>query len=145
MLAHFILAAGVVLALDQTSKALALRSLTDGKFPPIAAGSPVGFRLLMNGRARPLFLHRRGSLICFWVFAVLGTILASFRPGFDDPVAHIGLGSAVGGATGNLFDRIWRGVVVDFIDIHIWPVFNVADVGIVLGTVVALARALIIV
>ncbi len=145
MLTHFILAAGTVLVLDQTGKALVVRSLTKGRLVPIAPGLPVGFRLLMNGSGGPMFLLRRSILIGLWACGVLGTILVLFRPGFEDPIACAGLGAAVGGATGNLVDRLWRGTVVDFIDIRVWPVFNVADLGIVFGIVGALIRALIVV
>jgi signal peptidase II len=41
----------------------------------------------------------------------------------------------VAGAVGNLFDRIKTGLVVDFLDFRIWPVFNLADIAIVLGVV----------
>jgi signal peptidase II len=55
----------------------------------------------------------------------------------------IGLGLVLGGAVGNLTDRLIRGTgfngeVVDFIDFRIWPVFNVADMGIVIGAVILL-------
>jgi signal peptidase II len=40
----------------------------------------------------------------------------------------------LGGALGNLIDRIRIGYVIDFLDFQIWPVFNVADIAIVLGT-----------
>ena len=46
----------------------------------------------------------------------------------------------LGGAVSNLFDRIRFGCVVDFIDFRIWPVFNVADIGITLGTLMLLVR-----
>ena len=50
-------------------------------------------------------------------------------------VGRIGLGLLVGGGIGNLIDRVFRGgEVVDFIDFRFWPVFNVADTGIVAGT-----------
>ena len=39
----------------------------------------------------------------------------------------------LGGAAGNLLDRVRLGHVVDFIDFHFWPVFNVADIGITVG------------
>jgi signal peptidase II len=48
-----------------------------------------------------------------------------------------------GGAAGNLIDRVRLGHVVDYLDVHIWPVFNLADVAIVLGAailIVALSR-----
>ena len=45
----------------------------------------------------------------------------------------IGFALMAGGATGNLLDRIRFGFVVDYIDVHVWPVFNLADVAIVTG------------
>lgn len=52
-------------------------------------------------------------------------------------VAHlVPLGMVLGGGLGNLFDRVFRdtgGRVVDFIDLHVWPIFNLADSAIVLG------------
>jgi signal peptidase II len=46
---------------------------------------------------------------------------------------RVSLGLQLGGALGNLLDRIPRGYVVDFVDIGFWPIFNVADLSIVLG------------
>ena len=56
----------------------------------------------------------------------------------DPVVAAVALGLILGGALGNLTDRALRGPglsgrVIDFIDLHIWPVFNVADAAIVIG------------
>jgi signal peptidase II len=45
----------------------------------------------------------------------------------------IGIGMTIGGITGNLADLVWRRAVVDFIAIGPWPVFNIADAGIVCG------------
>jgi signal peptidase II len=50
----------------------------------------------------------------------------------------VGIGAAIGGATGNLFDQLRRGAIVDFIAIGWWPVFNVADAAIVSGAGLAL-------
>lgn len=47
---------------------------------------------------------------------------------------QFGLGLVSGGALGNLVDRLWHGGVVDFIDLGFWPVFNLADSAIVVGT-----------
>lgn len=59
------------------------------------------------------------------------------------PAARIAVGAVIGGALGNLFDRILRsdegilgGAVVDFVDFQWWPVFNLADAAIVVGGVV---------
>lgn len=45
-------------------------------------------------------------------------------------------GLIIGGAIGNYIDRLFRGYVVDFLDFKIWPVFNVADIAIVLGCII---------
>jgi signal peptidase II len=48
-------------------------------------------------------------------------------------MVRLSLGLQLGGAIGNLIDRLWAGEVVDFIDIGIWPIFNLADSFIVVG------------
>jgi signal peptidase II len=48
------------------------------------------------------------------------------------------LGMILGGAVSNGFDRLTQGYVVDFIDLHRWPVFNVADMSIVVGILLAI-------
>lgn len=68
----------------------------------------------------------------------LGLIAALARSKEDDgPFFIYGLGLILGGAVGNLIDRVRLGVVVDFLDFYIgawhWPAFNVADMGICLG------------
>ena len=65
----------------------------------------------------------------------LGLFVASAPPGW--PTALAG-GLILGGALGNLIDRLTRGEVVDFVNLPFWPAFNLADVGITLG-VLALA------
>lgn len=52
--------------------------------------------------------------------------------------AFAGLGLIIGGAVGNLVDRLFRGRVVDFIDFSWWPVFNLADIAIVAGVIIIL-------
>ena len=48
---------------------------------------------------------------------------------------HMGFALVVAGAVGNVFDRMTHGYVVDFIHVHYWPIFNVADVAIVAGAI----------
>ena len=129
----FFLWAGLVLALDQASKALVVRSLREGQVLPISAGLPVRIRRFTNARAWPGFVRGGGLQIGLWAFAVLGTIIVCMGAVFGGAVAHAGLGAAVGGATGNLLDRLWRAGVVDFVDLRVWPVFNIADLAIVFG------------
>jgi signal peptidase II len=133
MLWYFFMSAVLILALDQTSKAIVVRWLDEGQILPIFVALPVRIRRFTNVRVRPRFFRMAGLQIGMWVFAVLGTIFLCSGGVFPSAVAHATLGAAVGGATGNLFDRLWRAGVVDFIDLRVWPVFNIADLAIVTG------------
>jgi signal peptidase II len=68
----------------------------------------------------------------------IGFIYHLMRTARRGTVAMLGgLGMILGGAVGNLIDRVWRGFVVDFLDFHVgpyhWPSFNIADIGICVG------------
>ena len=134
MTAWVLVAAGAVVLLDQSTKSLALRFLA----PAGAAGSrQLGpFRLVANsgawlGRGPPL-----PALVGLWVMTLACTVLA-LAAGAGD-IAGAGLLLALGGATGNLLDRLRRGAVIDFIALGWWPAFNLADVAIVAGVAAAL-------
>ena len=66
-----------------------------------------------------------GMMVCVWRF--YGKI-ASYGPRME-----FGAGLLVGGAAGNLADRVRLAAVVDFLDFRVWPIFNVADIAIVCG------------
>ena len=85
--------------------------------------------------------YARVALVLAWIFAVSSAIILH-RSGlwFHGRVSQIGLGLAFGGALGNLLDIIRQRAVVDFIDLRWWPVFNVADIGIVGGLLLAFWR-----
>ena len=69
--------------------------------------------------------------------AIVTALIVSYRRLARGPIAlRIGLGLVLGGALGNLADRVRLGYVVDFIDLRWWPVFNVADSCIVIGVTV---------
>jgi signal peptidase II len=74
------------------------------------------------------------------VFVVV--VLLRYASHATSRLALVGIGLVVGGAVGNLLDRILRagdgflqGGVVDFIDAQWWPIFNIADIGVVVGAV----------
>lgn len=83
-------------------------------------------------------IHHQWILICIIVFIIIlffvGLYKAITSNMLYDSIAYTVI---VGGALGNLYDRILYGSVVDFIDLHIgiwhWPIFNVADIGIFIG------------
>lgn len=127
------------LALDLFSKNWALQALPGGEREVLEG--LLWFNLVRNpGAAFGLLPEGRPFLITMTLVMVLSGLLAPLlldmrRPG----VAHLGLGLLVGGGLGNLYDRLFRdGFVVDFIDFRFWPIFNIADIGIVVGTGVTL-------
>jgi len=79
----------------------------------------------------------RWALIVFTLVAALAVFIALLRLGSRITLATVALALILGGAIGNVHDRIAYGSVVDFIEVHIfsyhWPDFNVADSSIVVG------------
>jgi signal peptidase II len=143
--------AAVVIAVDQVTKTLALHlpETTIGGEPAFGHHIVGSFYLDLTFNAGAAFGLGRGvtPIVEGVVVVLVASLLlagrrASSRPG---PGASIGLGLIVGGALGNLTDRIFRhhgGAVIDFFNVaqvnthEYWPVFNVADSCIVVGAIV---------
>lgn len=131
------------LALDQVSKRLVLARLHAP--PMVLPGTWIVIRPFLYAEplqvGSPSWRACRAAWLLTWLVAVAGTLLvAGLGPFFQEVTAQAGLGAALGGATGNLLDRLRHGAVVDFINLRVWPVFNLADVAIVLGVATALWR-----
>ena len=133
-----LLLAGIVFAIDQLTK----RSIVDHFFPGQSVSiipNLLSLTYVQNtGGAFGILPHGTLLLAAAAVLAVIGVAVYTFRyQGTMPRVLAIGIGLPLGGAIGNLIDRIVRGFVVDFIDAHIqvhqWPVFNVADSAICIG------------
>ena len=137
VLTSMFLAAGLAVFLDQASKKLAL---TRVKEKPRSSGrSGPRLRLIRNRTIALGLVRSRSALVLLWAVAVLGTILLILHaPLLQEDAAQLGLGLAIGGATSNLLDMLRRGGVVDFIDLRVWPVFNLADAFIFVGVGVAI-------
>ena len=128
-----------VLAVDQATKHWALQALTDG---PIEVVGSLQLRLTFNSGTAFSVGEGRGGLISLLGLVVVAVLLRSVVEWPGKLPAVVG-GLVAGGAMGNLLDRLLRaggdgplgGHVVDFIDLQWWPVFNVADIGIVGGAV----------
>jgi signal peptidase II len=126
-------AAGAILLLDQATKALAIRFLS-----PAAAG---GARVLKVAANRNWWIGRPPSIqavLALWGLVLGCTVLElASTTSSSHHMAGAGLAVAFAGATGNLLDRVGRGAVIDFIALGRWPAFNLADVAIVAGVLVA--------
>jgi signal peptidase II len=137
MVGDLLVLAGLVAAADQLTKRLAGTAPREGHS---VAGVPwVRIRRVSNAWGCFGVAPHRLVWLMLWVVAAGSLLLlASSARFFQGPVAWVGLGLLLGGATGNLVDRLWRGAVVDFIAVGRWPVFNLADVAIVAGAALAL-------
>jgi len=92
-------------------------------------------------------IHNRGAAFGLFpqlqtVFLVVAVLVSLYiilaGPHFAAGIgAQLTLGAILGGAVANAVDRFVQGYVVDFVDLHRWPVFNLADSAIVLGIIVA--------
>jgi signal peptidase II len=126
-------AAAAVVALDQLTKAWAVSALDDGRIIDLLW--TLRLRLTFNDGAAFSVGGGSGGLLALAGLVVVAVVYRSVLrwPGRLPPVA---LGLVLGGAIGNLVDRVARdGAVVDFIDLQWWPLFNVADMGISCGAV----------
>ena len=127
------MAAAAVVALDQLTKAWAVDALDGGR--TIDLVWTLRLRLTFNDGAAFSVGGGSGGLLALLGLAVVAFVYRSVLrwPGRLPPLA---LGLVVGGALGNLVDRVARdGSVVDFIDLQWWPLFNVADIGITCGAI----------
>ena len=130
------IAVAVVVA-DQLTKWWATAELSDGHSVDLLW--TLRLRLTRNFGSAFSLGQGRGALISLLALGVVAVLLRSGRHA-TRPAAAAALGLVLGGAMGNLADRAFRagegllgGGVVDFIDLQWWPVFNVADMGVVCG------------
>ncbi len=124
--------ASVVVVADQVTKSLVQARLSRG---PVHVVGPLNLSLAYNsGSAFSLFTGDAAILAVVAGVLVAVLLWAAWRSA--GPGAAVALGLVLGGAVGNLVDRLFRehhGGVVDFISLPYWPTFNVADTCIVLG------------
>ena len=128
---------GAVLLADQLSKHVVRNTLELYESWP-AEGIFRFTRGVNSGTAFGLFPNQTAVLILASFFAI-GFLFYFYRAhAFPVRMLRIAIGLQLGGAFGNLLDRVRDGVVVDFIDVGWWPVFNLADSSIVVGIVLLL-------
>ena len=148
----FYLIALAVVCLDQASKALILRSFRLGQSLPIVPGFLDLTFVLNPGAAFSLFATlpewvRNPFFILISVTAAILIVVYRSRYLRENSLASASLALILGGAIGNLIDRLRYGVVVDFLDAHIyqyhWPIFNVADSAISVGVALLLLEMLL--
>ena len=130
--------ASIVVALDRITKLWAVDALVDGDV--VAIDGILEFELAFNSGAAYGLFKGGGSVIAVAAIIASGLIIFALRS-VDRRFDAITLGAIMGGALGNLIDRIVRGpgwfdgAVVDWIETPLWPNFNIADSAISVGAV----------
>jgi len=129
-----------VLIVDQFSKFLIFYYMESGEVisvPPV--GDYFKLRFIKNPGAAFGILPYRTELLIFINILLIVLILFYWRNVSINSKNHsidiYGFSFIVGGAVGNLIDRLYYGAVIDFLDFQIWPVFNFADIFIFFGLI----------
>ena len=141
-----LLVAAIVIAVDQLTKHWALNALADDH--TIDLFWTLRFNLVFNRGMAFGQGEGFGPIIGVVALGVVVALLASLRKGAGR-LGTVGVGLVIGGAVGNVIDRLFRGEgwlrgpVVDFVDLQWFPVFNVADVAINVGAALLILGSLL--
>lgn len=123
----------LVVIIDQFSKYIVVENMALGESIPIIENIFHLTYILNPGAAFGMFAHNRLFFIGIAV-VVIGLIIWARKEILASPLeVKAGAGLFLGGAIGNLIDRARQGVVIDFFDFRIWPIFNIADIAICIG------------
>lgn len=129
---------GLVVTLDQGAKALVESQLVAGEQVDVLG--PLGLTLAHNRGIAFGLASGGGSVLIALTAVALVFIVGLFGRDPARPGMWVAVGLLVGGALGNLADRVRADAVTDYVDVLSWPPFNLADVAITLGvTVLALS------
>jgi len=129
----------LVLTLDQLAKWWVVASLPEGGWWSPVPGLWRVFRIVHttnSGAAFGIFPNQGSFFILVAVIVVVAIVFYQQRLPVSGWLIRLTLGLQLGGAVGNLVDRLRYGSVIDFIDIGFWPIFNLADLSIVVGVAV---------
>jgi signal peptidase II len=134
-----ILFAGAVVLLDQVTKEWVRQNLSTGEsWSPFEWLAPYA-RIINWNNSGAAFGMLQGFSLVFTVLAIIVSLAILYyfpQVSKQDWYLKLALGLQLGGAVGNLIDRLLQGYVTDFISVGSFPVFNVADSSISVGVVV---------
>jgi signal peptidase II len=126
----------LVIGLDQLTKHTVASGIAPGETKKFLPGINL-VHVRNNGVAFGLF-SSGGALVLAITALALGVLVAYFLLRPSRPWLWLPTGMLVGGALGNLIDRLALGSVIDFIKLPLWPAFNVADMSITFGVLALL-------
>ncbi len=125
--------ASLAFVFDRLAKSLVLLKLSSGQTIAVLPSIFHITAVFNKAAAFGLFGDQRPFFIGISLFAVVLIFVYSFKYKGISAMLAVSLGLILGGALGNLADRIRLGYVIDFLDFRIWPVFNIADSCITIG------------
>jgi signal peptidase II len=147
-----VIIAAIVISLDRWSKLVVQARVPIGSHIPVIPKVFWISHVLNTGAAFSMFENAhsamtvRNVLVVFSIVAIMVVIIALWRTGRVISATSIALALILGGAIGNLYDRIRFAHVTDFLEFHIgsyhWPDFNVADSAIVVGACLLMLQML---
>ena len=123
--------AGIVVAIDQLLKWLVEDNLVLGQDEQLIG--PVDLTLVHNDGAAFGLAGGEGVSVLLLSLLALGVMIGVFAYAADRPGMWLAMGLLLGGAAGNLADRVRIDSVIDYIDFPAWPAFNLADIAITVG------------
>lgn len=161
----FILLAVLIVALDQISKSIVTHHFLPGQSEPVLGNF---FRLTYILNPGGVFGSQLGGSLFYLIVSILAiafTLIFFIRTEASQPLVRFGLAVILGGALGNIIDRIRLGKVIDFLDFNIpdinfpslnlglfklpgfyldrWPIFNLADAAITVGAILIFMQIII--
>jgi len=129
----FVLSSIIIITIDQVTKYLVNTKISLNTSIEIIPGIIFISHVKNSGAAFGVFQNRTNILIIISVIAIILIIILKIKLNLDSIFYNISLGFILGGAIGNLIDRIIFGEVVDFLHLRYFAVFNVADSFICIG------------
>ena len=135
----------LIVCVDRVTKIFFANTLSLGESLPVVRN--VFHMTLVHNTGIAFGLFKNQGIV-FIIIPIIAIILISFNIYYyrnSKEVSRsylVGFSLILGGAIGNLIDRIAFGHVVDFIDFRVWPVFNIADSAITIGTVLILIKCI---
>lgn len=145
-LISLLVVSGIIFISDRITKSMVVNNLVEGEiwapFPSISRIFKINY-ITNSGAAFGLFANGNedGGSSSGIVFIIIAIIVAAaiiyYYPMVKNTWVRLALGLQLGGALGNLWDRIFNnGHVIDFADLGFWPIFNIADISIVIGVTI---------
>jgi len=121
---------------DQLTKGLIQQSMVLNQSIPVWDGI-FSITYIHNTGAAFSMLAGKTQVLALFQVIIIGVILGYYilKGRKSHPLLRLSLAMIVAGGIGNLIDRLTLGYVVDFLDFHFWPIFNVADIGVSAGCV----------